>query len=385
MNSTKLPAYSIALGGIITLAVVMGIGRFVYTPILPFMISNGIINESQAGVIATANYAGYLIGAFSAAWLKLPGGIRFWFIVALIFSTFSTFAMGFTQNVILFGLIRLISGLASAYAFIFCATLIVRQLARLDATHLSGVHFMGVGIGISGSALLITALTNHGYNWQNFWIISGFASMLGMIVAIVLIPSDPIQSTTSKESEPQLRFTGPLIRLIIAYGLCGFGYVITATFISTIARQELSLQIIEPYVWLFVGLSAIPSVMLMTLLSTKFGSQPVLAIACSLLAVGVAISVLSTNPIIFPISAILLGGTFVGITAVGLIESSQLAVNCIRQAFGYMTASFGLGQMIGPYIAGELFTIFGSFFPASALASLLLIFAATLIIWPNRY
>ena len=87
------------------------------------------------------------------------------------------------------------------------------------------------------------------------------------------------------------------------------------------------------------------------------------------MAVGVAISVLSTNPIIFPISAILLGGTFVGITAVGLIESSQLAVNCIRQAFGYMTASFGLGQMIGPYIAGELFTIFGSFFPASALAS----------------
>ena len=385
MNSARLPAYSIAIGGIITLAVIMGIGRFVYTPILPFMISNGIINESQAGVIATANYSGYLIGAFSAAWVKLPGGIRFWFIVALIFSTFSTFAMGFTQNVILFGLIRLISGLSSAYAFIFCATLIVRRLAKLDATHLSGVHFMGVGIGISGSALLISALANHGHNWQNFWIVSGFASMLGMIVAIVLIPSDPIQSTTSKESEPRLRFTGPLIRLIIAYGLFGFGYVITATFISTIARQELSLQIIEPYVWLFVGLSAIPSAMLMTFLSNKFSSQPVLAIACSLLAIGVAISVLSTNPIIFPISAILLGGTFVGITAVGLMESSQLAVNCIRQAFGYMTASFGLGQMIGPYIAGELFTISGSFFPASVLASLLLIFAATLIIWPNRY
>ena len=154
MNSAKLPAYSIAIGGIVTLAVIMGIGRFVYTPILPFMISNGIINESQAGVIATANYAGYLIGAFSAAWIKLPGGIRFWFIIALLFSTFSTFAMGFTQNVILFGSIRLISGLASAYAFIFCATLIVRRLAKLDATHLSGVHFMGVGIGISGSALV---------------------------------------------------------------------------------------------------------------------------------------------------------------------------------------------------------------------------------------
>ena len=384
MSSARISAYSIAIGGIVTLAVIMGIGRFVYTPIIPFMISNGIIDEAQAGLIATSNYAGYLIGAFSAAWIKLPGGIRFWFIVALIFSTISTLAMGFTQNVIMFGLIRFVSGLASAYAFIFCATLIVKRLTKLNATHLSGVHFMGVGIGISGSAILISTLANHGHNWQNFWIVSGFASMLGMIVAIVLIPSDPIQTATSKESEPRLRFTGPLVRLIVAYGLFGFGYVITATFISTIARQELSLQIIEPYIWLFVGLSAIPSATLMTYLSTKFSSQLVLAIACLLLAAGVAISVLSDNPIIFPISAILLGGTFVGITAVGLMESSRLAINCIRQAFGYMTASFGLGQMIGPYAAGELFAISGSFFPASLLASILLMFATTLIFWPNR-
>ena len=364
MTKGRLPAYSIAIGGIVTLAVIMGIGRFVYTPILPFMISSGVINESQAGVIATANYAGYLVGAFSAAGVKLPGGIRFWFIVALIFSTLSTLAMGFTHNPILFGLIRFISGLASAYAFVFCATLIVQRLAKLEAMHLSGVHFMGVGIGISGSALLISGLANLGQNWQNFWITSGFASMLGMLVAIVLIPSESVSIATKKESEPRLEFKGPLIRLIIAYGLFGFGYVITATFISTIARQELSLQDIEPYVWLFVGLSAIPSAKIMTVLSNKFGSQSVLAcIACLLLATGVAISVLIKSPVIFPLSAILLGGTFVGITAVGLMEASRLATDSMRQAFGYMTASFGLGQMIGPFIAGEFFTLTGSFFP----------------------
>ena len=384
MNTARISAYQIAIGGIVTMAVIMGIGRFVYTPILPFMISSGIVNEAQAGVIATSNYAGYLLGAFSAAWIKLPGGIRFWFIIALLFSTLSTLAMGYTHNVMMFGLIRFVSGLASAYAFIFGATLIVQRLVKLEATHLSGVHFMGVGIGIAGSAILISALANHGQSWQNFWIVSGFVSMLGMIVAITLIPTESVKGITKEGHEPRLKFNGALIRLIIAYGLFGFGYVITATFISTIASQEPSLHAIEPYVWLVVGLSSIPSAAVMTLLTNKFSSTSVLAIACLILAVGVGISVLSKSILIFPISAIFLGGTFVGITAVGLMEASRIAVNCMRQAFGYMTASFGLGQMLGPYIAGEFYSFTNSFNPVSALASILLIIAATLIIWPNR-
>ena len=384
MNTARISAYQIAIGGIVTMAVIMGIGRFVYTPILPFMITSGIVNEAQAGVIATSNYSGYLLGAFSAAWIKLPGGIRFWFIIALLFSTLSTLAMGFTHNVMMFGLIRFVSGLASAYAFIFGATLIVQRLVKLEATHLSGVHFMGVGIGIAGSAILISALANHGQSWQNFWIVSGFVSMLGMIVAITLIPTESVKGITKEGHEPRLKFNGALIRLIIAYGLFGFGYVITATFISTIASQEPSLHAIEPYVWLVVGLSSIPSAAVMTLLTNKFSSTSVLAIACLILAVGVGISVLSKSILIFPISAIFLGGTFVGITAIGLMEASRIAVNCMRQAFGYMTASFGLGQMIGPYIAGEFYSFSNSFFPASVLASILLMLAATLIIWPNR-
>lgn len=50
---------STAVFGMIVLTLGMGIGRFLYTPMLPVMLHEGIFNFSQLSLIASANYAGY--------------------------------------------------------------------------------------------------------------------------------------------------------------------------------------------------------------------------------------------------------------------------------------------------------------------------------------
>ena len=52
--------------GFITLMVAMGIGRFLYTPLLPLMVTEYGLRTEQAGLLTSLNYVGYLAGAFAA-------------------------------------------------------------------------------------------------------------------------------------------------------------------------------------------------------------------------------------------------------------------------------------------------------------------------------
>src|SRR5258707_13625560 len=103
-----------ALGGLIALAAALGIGRFVYTPILPPMVEALHLSKSEAGLIASANFVGYLAGALLAT-TRLPGSRRAWLVGALSVNALGLAAMGLTSSLTFFLLLRLIAGVASAF------------------------------------------------------------------------------------------------------------------------------------------------------------------------------------------------------------------------------------------------------------------------------
>ncbi|WP_247648157.1 YbfB/YjiJ family MFS transporter [Pannonibacter phragmitetus] len=374
----------LALGGLLSLAAAMGIGRFVYTPVLPFMIAQVPLSKADGGLIASANFLGYLVGALAASSGSLPGSRRMWFIGSLIASSALSFAMAWTDSIPVFMLLRFLAGLASAFAFVFSAALILDRLAQAGRPGLSALYFSGVGAGIAGSALIVSGLAALGADWQGLWTGCGVISLALTVLIAWMVPGATETAPPAPAKTGPRRLPAGLPQLIAAYGLFGIGYVVTATFIAVIARSDPALATAEPYLWLIVGLAASPSIFIWNRIAARTGVPRAYALACVIEACGVALSVTATGPAGILLAAFLLGITFMGITALGLIEARRLSTGDPRRTIALMTASFGLGQMLGPSLAGFAAGSTGSFALPSAGAAFCLLLAAGLVLVPAR-
>lgn len=371
---TRSPAIY-ALAGMVAMAAIMGIGRFVYTPILPGMMDELGLSASDAGLIASANYAGYLLGAIVAAGNWGQGREYGVVMLSIVATAVLAVAMGMVESVAAFVIIRFLAGLASALAMVFLSTVILARLALAGRGDLQALHFGGVGLGIALSSLTIGALVLVDAGWQAGWIWSGALCAAAFIVVFLLVDRGPA-AQQRPPAEAALPKVPALSRLILAYGLFGFGYIITATFLVAIVRHGEAGRLFESAVWLVAGLAGFPSVWLWNRFAGKYGLARAFAVGCIVEAVGVAASV-SLGAYIGPlIGGALLGGTFIAITSIGLQLARQMAPQAPRRIFAVMTAAFGLGQIIGPVMAGWIADYSGSFAMPSFLAAGILLLAA---------
>lgn len=385
MTSSPVPPFRLAAGGLLCLAAAMGIGRFVLTPILPDMSEQIPLSASLAGLIASANFLGYLVGALAATALPralVPQG----FAISLVASVLTSGGMAISDDILWLAGIRALGGLASAGVLVFSSSLVLERLAARGRPDLADLHFGGVGLGIAGSAALVGVLVAQGADWRVLWEGAGALSALFCLAAWICLAPVARRGAPEEAPAPRVsrdgtdRVVSPaLVRLALAYGLFGVGYVVTATFLTSILRASETLAPYEAPAWAAVGLSAAVSVWVWRRISLHLGGGRAFALACLIEALGVAASVLVPGVPGLVLAAVLLGGTFMGITSLGLLEARRISSGDPRKVLGAMTACFSLGQMIGPSFAGVIADATGSFFWPSIAAAAVLLLAAALV------
>lgn len=367
-----------AFAGMIAMVAAMGIGRFVYTPILPGMMDGLGLSASDAGLLASANYLGYLVGAIAAAGGWAQGRERPLVLAGLALNAVFAAMMGLTTVLDAFLAIRFAAGVVSAFVMVFQTTTVFARLAAAGRSELQAIHFAGVGLGIAISGLMTGFLHMVDASWQQGWFWAGAISALGFL--LVLILSEPRGSRVSDPGrEPPLPKDRGLYAVILAYGLFGFGYIVTATFLVAIVRQGEADRLFESVVWMATGLAGIPALWLWSKLARRTGLVLAFVFASLVEGVGVLASVMlgsTSGPLL---GGILLGFTFIPITAIGLQIGRRMALRAPRRAFALMTAAFGIGQILGPIVAGYTADVTGSFVAGSVAATVALLLSSALI------
>ncbi|PFO02319.1 MFS transporter [Bacillus sp. AFS076308] len=374
-------SFLLLIGGILSLIIAMGIGRFAYTPILPLMQKDLSFSNTVAGYIAASNYAGYLLGAILAGAIPLKKYRVIILKISLIISILTTAIMGLTYSHSLWYVLRFLSGVSSAYVLVLASGIVLDKLATINKTSWSGLFYGGVGLGICLSSLLIPNF-NHLYHWEGTWI--GLAVVSGILVFFVWFwlddNSNAVEINTKQEIITQSPPNKWLIWLIIAYGLEGLGYIVTGTFIVSIAEKTSYFQKGATLVWMMVGLAAIPSCLIWSILAKKCGFVKSLVFAMALQSLGMVMPAFWISKTSFILSALLFGATFMGITTLATTLGRQMNPSNSSRTIGILTAIYAIGQLIGPTLAGILSSSTHNFNTALIGASSVVLIGAGLLL-----
>ncbi|OBB61529.1 MFS transporter [Mycobacterium sp. 852013-51886_SCH5428379] len=347
----------------------MGIGRFVYTPILPLMTAQAGLSPAAAGGLATANYAGYLAGALAG--IAAPRTIRTtatW--RAAIAAVVAGLAlMPLTHSVVAWLTIRTVAGFASAVVFVIAVDWMLDH-SRGRSAHLPGWGFGGVGVGIALSGLVVFALPAAG--WQTAWWSSAALAAAVGVPAWRMRGAAPPPVTATAERTGSRRW---FVVLLACYSLEGVGYIIAGTFLVAAIRQATPGGLGNG-AWVLVGVAAAPSAALWAMASARWSRPSLLTAALVMQAGGIAAPALFGGTAAALIGAVLFGATFIGVSGMALAAGRELA---FPGAVAGLTAGYSVGQILGPVVVTPL--LHQGFRPALMVAAAVVTVSAGTAAW----
>ncbi|MEU7767218.1 YbfB/YjiJ family MFS transporter [Nocardia sp. NPDC049190] len=351
------------------LAAGMGVGRFVYTPILPLMTAQAGLTAEAGANLATANYIGYLVGALIG--ILAPGLVRFPAMsrTALVLLVGTLAGMPLTHSIAVWLILRLLAGVASAIVFVVAVSSLLSHL-RDHPIHLPGWGFSGVGTGIALSGVLVLILRSVA-DWQAAWWAAVALATLFAAGAWTLrpeLPPAPASTATSVRAAGTHRW---FAALFASYTLEGIGYIIAGTFLVA-AIEQTAPGWIGSGAWVLVGLAAAPSAVLWAWLGRRWSRPDLLLVALIVQAVGIALPALVGGIAAALIAAFLFGATFLGISTIALATGTHLR---FPRSVALLTGGYSAGQILGPLLVTPL--LHHGYHQALLLAAVVVALAAT--------
>ncbi len=387
---TKNYAWIIVGVGVLVKMTALGFGRFAYSMLLPNMREGLEFNYIQMGLLSGGILLGYLLFSLIGGMLATRFGSKRIVVASLLCSSISLFSMSrfsdfFSLLTATFGM-----GAGAGGAHISMTTLPMFWFGKGRLGRAVGIVAGGTGLGIIATGYLLPfLLVSLGKEaWRGCWLVMALITFSVAVAGLILLKDRPAGFHSEPESpEEKKAAPSPLqgdeltLRMIfLVYFVIGFSYIIYATYFVAYMVEDLKLsEKTAGDIWAIFGWMCMASGVLWGFLSDRLGRRKSLLWNNGIIALAVFIPLYFHQTFFLTLSAILFGGTFLGIVAVVAASIGDQVAEKKATVYGFLTLIHGIGQFLGTTIGGYLRDLTGSFLLTfiSSLVGFLLCFYLT--------
>jgi len=382
-------AWVIALTGTLILLLSHGFGRMSYSVILPSMKDGLALTYTQVGLIGTANFVGYLCLAVIGGFLATRFGKRRLIFISLLVMGVSLFATGLSESFTSAFSARLITGLGNGGSYIPAMALPAAWFAARKRGLATGIETIGTGIGLSITGLMLPYFIGmYGKEgWRYAWFLLGALVFVLSFVCYALLRDDPKEKGLTMYGGDEQRKNNSTVTFFSAfkevigqkeiwklgsiYFMYGFSYVIYFTFLIAYLTKEMGLTPKSAgAVFAVLGFFGIFSGVIWGAISDVVGRRYGAMFAYITLAISYLVLAFWKDSVGFYLSAIIFGLAFSAIPAImAAAAGDQIGGGSAPAALGFITLFFGVGQALGPALAGWTKDTTGTFTYAFIIAA----------------
>ncbi len=366
-STTPREMFAVLAAGAILLLVTHGLGRFIYTPLLPYLIGDGQITAAQGASVATWNYLGYLLGALLAVRWHTISHIRILLPTALVAHLLTTLVMTQAESLAVMSAARLFNGIANGIVFVQAPALVLEWLARRNRVTLSGHMYIGVGLGLLLSSGLVSFTAGWLEGSERWWPALILSIPLAWWATARLLRLEvPVrgqgEGREHKGKEGNAKkppTTSPLfdrasVPLFLSYAGAGLGYILPMTFLPLLAKDQLPADHwLMDGAWFVAAVFTILSPALWNRLGATLGDLPALRLNFIIQLTGVLAAVILPGAIGLVLCAVLVGSTFVGTVMLTQRIGRALHPHQGPRLSAAMISVYGFTQMAGPWLTKQ--------------------------------
>ncbi len=345
-------AWFAAIAGLCGSLVAIGLARFAYTPLIPPLIEAHWFSPADVVTLGAANLAGYLVGAMLGRPLAQGLSNRWALRLLMLLATAAFFACAYPLSVTWFFVWRFFSGISGGAIMVLVATTILPHIPIGKRSFVSGIIFLGLGLGIAASGTLIPGLLQLGL--RQTWIGLGVLSLLLTALSWFGWPSsEPPEAVVDDSGKETIGARIPLWILYGQYAANALGLVPAMILLVDYVARGLRLGTRAGSIyWILFGVAGVIGPLATGYVSGRIGYRQTYRAALFLQVIALGLLACTTNLVAIGISTVILGVFTVGVVLVVLGRVQEILPDdnlAQRAAWSRATVIFALFQALSAY------------------------------------